>query len=365
MKPLDRVLALAGLFGIIHGTCCAGVVQGMTKARAEAELGVVIRRESTGAEDAGIAIEFAPTNKLAGFLFVEMDIYFEIQAPGEQVRNPRRLTSATLQPNVGTKEQLRVFFTVNPQYLDRTAITIRVDRSVSAGPDGYMIWLDPKDFSSPHATYTTAAADPIVVRLKNAPLSLVLQTLSDAAGYVINSELGTGAASTRIRSNTLTLSKDSMGKQELADLLISTLFRAGVVWKIDGGRIVTLTPMAEAQSADPAIGISNPNRTGSGATTNQVGDYFSLVGIIDYKQGLMPGLAGTKAFFNGNKPEFVRGIKMSDTIARVYKVTKIDSAAGTATLTSTAGNVEMKVGTRMRWSASGSWDGPFEGTGAN
>ena len=189
---------------------------------------------------------------------------------------------------------------------------------------------------APAQTNITAAqaspgfsSDPIAVKLKNAPLSLVLQTLSDAAGYVINSELGTGSASTRIRSNTLTLSKDSMGKQELADLLISTLFRAGVVWKIDGGRIVTLRPMAEAQSADPAIGISNPNRTGSGTTTNQVGDYFSLVGIIDYKQGLMPGLAGTKAFFNGNKPEFVRGIRMGDTIAREYKVTKIDAPAST------------------------------------
>ena len=149
MRPVIRFLASALLFAAIHDTSCAALVQGITKARAEAELGVVIRRVSTGTEDAGISIELAPTNKLAGFRFVQMDIYFETRTPGDQARYPRRLTSATLHPNVATNEKVRVFFAVAPQYLDRTAITIGLDRSVTPGPDGYMIWLDPKDFPSP------------------------------------------------------------------------------------------------------------------------------------------------------------------------------------------------------------------------
>ncbi len=217
--------------------------------------------------------------------------------------------------------------------------------------------------SSGTPALTSSGSDPIIVRLKNAPLSLVLNYLSDAAGYVINSELGTGSSSTRIRSNTLTLSRDSISKQELADLLLSALLRAGVVWEIEG-RILTLTSMAEAQTDDRASGVSSRNRTGSRVTTNQIGDYFSLVGVLDYKQGVKAGLAGTRVFFDSSNSDFVRTLRVGDTIARVYKVTKIDPAAGTATLTAGVGSVEMKVGTQMRWYGGGSWYGPFEGTGA-
>jgi hypothetical protein len=210
---------------------------------------------------------------------------------------------------------------------------------------------------------TGLGSDPIVVKLKNAPLSLVLQGLSDAAGYIINSDLGSGLSPTRLRRNTITLSKDSASKQELADLLLSVLLRAGVMWEING-RILTLTSMAEAQTDDRASGISSRNRTGSGVTTNQIGDYFSLVGVLDYKQGIYPGMGGPQVFFDSNNSDCVRRLRVNDTIARVYKVTKIDTAAGTVTLTSGAGSAEMKVGTQMRWYGSGSWDGPFEGTGS-
>jgi hypothetical protein len=149
MRPIIHFLASALLLASVHYTCQAAVVEGKTRARAEAELGIVIKRVSTGTQDAGISIELSRTNKLAGFRWVQLDIYFAPVPLGEQVRYPRRLASANLQPVEESKEKVRFFFSVDPQYLDRTAITFGVDRSVAGGPDGYMIWLDPKDFPSP------------------------------------------------------------------------------------------------------------------------------------------------------------------------------------------------------------------------
>jgi hypothetical protein len=143
-----------------------------------------------------------------------------------------------------------------------------------------------------------------------------------------------------------------------------------------GGRNVTGTGVAltdfsristnwqDFRSSIVAYNIFNPNRTGPNITTNQISESFSLVGIIDYKEGVKVGLAGTKAFFDGNKSEFVRGLKLNDVIASVYKITKIDPAAGVVTLTSGLGSLEMRVGTQMSRPPNGSWQGPFEGTGS-
>ncbi len=143
-----------------------------------------------------------------------------------------------------------------------------------------------------------------------------------------------------------------------------------------GGRTVTGTGVTltdfsristnwqDFRSSIVAYNIFNPNRTGPNIGTNQISESFSLVGIIDYKEGVKVGLAGTKAFFDGNKSEFVRGLKLNDVIASVYKITKIDPAAGVVTLTSGLGSMEMKVGTQMSRPPNGSWQGPFEGTGS-
>ncbi len=109
--------------------------------------------------------------------------------------------------------------------------------------------------AQPEPLFTTAPAgsgsDKIIVNLNNAPLSLVLQTLSDAAGFIINSDLGS-LASTRIPGNISIVSKDGVTKEELVFLLESALHKSGIaVTRKD--RILTLTPMADARTADLEI----------------------------------------------------------------------------------------------------------------
>jgi len=148
----------SGLFFTVIGeTCSASIMlEGMTKARAEKDMGIVIKREFLGlggvTNEAGISIEFAPKGKLERFIFVTLDIYLERPNPNERpYPHYRRLTSVTLKPVVQTKDRVRVFFSVDPQFLDRTDILIHVDSSGASGPDGYSISLDPNDFPPPAA----------------------------------------------------------------------------------------------------------------------------------------------------------------------------------------------------------------------
>jgi hypothetical protein len=126
------------------------------------------------------------------------------------------------------------------------------------------------------------------------------------------------------------------------------------------------TNWADFRSSVVVYNIFNPNRVGpiDPSEVRPVTDSFSLVGIIDYQEGVRPGLAGTMAFFDGNKSDFVRTLKLNDTLAGVFKVTKIDPTGGVVTLTSGLGSVEMRVGTQMRRPASGSWQDPVDGTGS-
>jgi len=126
------------------------------------------------------------------------------------------------------------------------------------------------------------------------------------------------------------------------------------------------TNWADFRSSVVVYNIFNPNRQGpiDPSTVAPVADSFSLVGIIDYRDGMKAGLAGTMAFFDGNKSEFVKTLKLNDSIASVYKVTRIDPAAGIVTLTSGLGSVDLNVGTQMYRPANGVWTGPIEGTGS-
>ncbi|HYG33447.1 MAG TPA: hypothetical protein VEC99_01605 [Clostridia bacterium] len=154
MKCIIQLLLLGILLLAFHETACAAqLLEVLGKERAESELGLVIKREFLGfgsdTNEAHISIEFAPKGKLEGFMCVTLDVYLE--GPfGKDPYSPhyRRLTSVTLRPVVETKEKVRVFFSIDPEYLDRTDISIRV-RFEGTGPDGYNIRLKAKDFPSP------------------------------------------------------------------------------------------------------------------------------------------------------------------------------------------------------------------------
>ena len=122
------------------------IMKPMHRAEAERFLGVVLKREYLGigpaTNEAGISIEFAPKDELENFLSIELHIYQELPAEEPNGVHYRRLAVATLKPLVQTQEKVRAFFSVDPEYLERTEIVIRVRNSDPAGCDGYMIRLD-------------------------------------------------------------------------------------------------------------------------------------------------------------------------------------------------------------------------------
>jgi hypothetical protein len=158
MKRITQALVvLIGLCAACEKSFAVLVIEGLTKARAESELGVVMNREFIGSigsvtNEAGISLEFAPKGKLEGFLFVTLEVYLELPTESDHgSAKYRRLTSVTLKPVIQTEEKVRVFFAVDSEYLDRTIVTIRVRSPGGTSSDGYNIRLDGKDFPPPKA----------------------------------------------------------------------------------------------------------------------------------------------------------------------------------------------------------------------
>jgi len=155
-RPLFVSLVLMAACHVGFGAIC---LEGTTKDRAEKELGVVIKRASLGpftTNEVGVVIEFAPSGKLREFMFAQLDIYLELprfyplhRGAGGLFMGPgRRLTSVTLKPREQTEEKIVLFFTVDPEYLERTHVILRVQPADGRFPDGYEISLKAEDFRS-------------------------------------------------------------------------------------------------------------------------------------------------------------------------------------------------------------------------
>jgi hypothetical protein len=128
---------------------CPAVINlaGLSKQRAEAELGVVIRSERitpnySDTKELGISVEFVPKADLEDFLFAQLDVYSD--ALGHVGR--QRVCSVTLMPLVQTKEKVRFFFVVHRTYINGTEICLRVHARDPQSWDGYIILLNSKDF---------------------------------------------------------------------------------------------------------------------------------------------------------------------------------------------------------------------------
>jgi hypothetical protein len=157
MKRIAQILiVIIALSAVCETSSALIVLEGMTREGAEKVLGVVMRREFIGnigsvTNEAGISIEFAPKGDLQGFLFVDLDVYFESPTEsGHGSANSRRLTHVTL-PVAHTKDKVSLFFGVDQEYLDKTFVSIYVRRTGGTSPDGYSIHLNSKDFPPPHA----------------------------------------------------------------------------------------------------------------------------------------------------------------------------------------------------------------------
>jgi hypothetical protein len=97
-------------------------------------------------------------------------------------------------------------------------------------------------------------------------------------------------------------------------------------------------------SRTPSRPMRYDTRT-STQTTSRRGDYFTLVGTMEYEKGAF-------AFFDGTSTDYRKTLKPRDTIAG-YKLTEI--AQNYVRLTGETNTVEMKLGMQMRHSTEGGW----------
>jgi general secretion pathway protein D len=92
-------------------------------------------------------------------------------------------------------------------------------------------------------------ADGLCLNFRNAPLKLVLEYLSDAAGFVINTQ-------TEVRGHLDVWSKASVTREEAVELVNSVLRKNGCTL-VRKGRILTLVSLADAKHQDLEVAVGN------------------------------------------------------------------------------------------------------------
>jgi hypothetical protein len=220
MQRTTRTVFLGLLLFAATPLCHALIMfQGLDKARAEKELGIVIKREYLGigsaTNEAGIAMEFPRRGKLENYISVHLNVYSEW--PKDQPSGPlknRRLISATLRPVSETSEKVQVYFTVDADCVGRTEISITVKGATPENFDGYSIRLNAKDFPPPQPP------PPHQARTTN-PIKMAQAKFTG----------GIGAVMTMDSTNKLPVIRDMMPNSPAAK---ADLRRNDIVLKING-----------------------------------------------------------------------------------------------------------------------------------
>jgi type II secretory pathway component GspD/PulD (secretin) len=96
-------------------------------------------------------------------------------------------------------------------------------------------------------------ADGLRMNFQRAPLNLVMDYLSEAAGFIINQQA-------EVRGNLEVWSKQPVNKDEAVELLGSVLREHGFALT-RSGRILTVLPMEQSKTADTEIKVSSDPRT--------------------------------------------------------------------------------------------------------
>jgi general secretion pathway protein D len=108
------------------------------------------------------------------------------------------------------------------------------------------------DFVPPAKAGGTNNADALTLNFRNAPLELVLNYLSDAAGFII-------VLDTRVNGNVSVISSHPMTKNEAVDLLNEVLNKNGYA-AIRNGRTLTIVDKNDAKTRDiPVKSGNNPD----------------------------------------------------------------------------------------------------------
>ncbi|HEU5396970.1 MAG TPA: secretin N-terminal domain-containing protein, partial [Verrucomicrobiae bacterium] len=106
-------------------------------------------------------------------------------------------------------------------------------------------------YAPPGETAATNA-DRLILNFRNVPLDMVLNYLSDAAGFII-------VMDTQVRGTVSVISAHPMTRNEAVDLLNSVLNRNGYA-AIRNGRTLTIVDKSEAKTRDIPVKVSNdPN----------------------------------------------------------------------------------------------------------
>ncbi len=126
------------------------------------------------------------------------------------------------------------------------------DLHVSPAPDVSPAQAPAASTASEPAAAQAGSSDSLRLNFRNAPLNLVLDYLSDAAGFIINKE-------TDLKGTVDIYSKDPVSKAEAVDLLNSVLHKNGYAL-VQDGRILNVISLENAKTADTDVAvISNPS----------------------------------------------------------------------------------------------------------
>jgi general secretion pathway protein D len=162
----------------------------------------------------------------------------------------------------------------------------------------------------------TNGTDGLVLNFRNAPLDLVLNYLSDAAGFIIILE-------TPVRGNVDVISSHPMTKDEAVDLLNAVLGRNGYA-AIRSGRTLTIVNKDEAKTKDiPVVYGSDPDQI---PKTDEMVTQILPVRYVDATQLLkdIQPLVSLQTTMTAN--EAGNSIVMTDTRANIHRVAEIIKA---------------------------------------
>lgn len=134
---------------------------------------------------------------------------------------------------------------------------------------------------------TSAASDGLRLNFRGAPLNLILEYLSDAAGFIINKEAD-------VRGTVDVWSKEPVSREEAVQLLNSVLRKNGYA-VVRSGRILTIVSLDTAKTADlEVVTGSDPDEVErSGETVTQIIPvrYANATQLMNNLQVLLPTTA--------------------------------------------------------------------------
>jgi general secretion pathway protein D len=139
-------------------------------------------------------------------------------------------------------------------------------------------------------------ADGLRMNFQRAPLNLVMDYLSEAAGFIINQQA-------EVRGNLEVWSKQPVNKDEAVELLGSVLREHGFALT-RSGRILTVLPMEQSKTADTEIKVSSDPRTVSKSPEVQTQiipvRYATVTQLIANIQPLLPSTVTLSANESAN-----------------------------------------------------------------